>query len=95
MISIGLNCSFGADELIPVLRRLHHAVKIEQELKGRVCISFHPNAGLPNSMGQYDVTPEKYAQSVSPMIKEGLVDIIGGCCGTTPEHIKAIVDLCG
>ena len=62
--------------------------------RGRVFISCHPNAGLPNSMGQYDVTPDQFAQSISPMLDERLVDIIGGCCGTTPEHIKAVVDLC-
>jgi 5-methyltetrahydrofolate--homocysteine methyltransferase len=45
-------------------------------------------------MGQYDVSPEQFAQSVKPMLDEGLVDIIGGCCGTTPEHIKAVVDIC-
>jgi 5-methyltetrahydrofolate--homocysteine methyltransferase len=60
----------------------------------RIFISCHPNAGLPNSMGQYDVTPHQFAQSVRPMTEEGLADIIGGCCGTTPEHIKALVDIC-
>lgn len=91
LLSIGLNCSFGADEMLPILRNLHRMIK---ERTGNCYISCHPNAGLPNSLGQYDVTPELFAQSVLPMLKEGLVNIIGGCCGTTPEHIKAVVELC-
>lgn len=93
-LSIGLNCSFGADEMLPVLRRLYRMVMERVSTYGKSFISCHPNAGLPNSMGQYDVTPEMFAQSVRPMIDEGLVDIIGGCCGSTPEHIKAVVDIC-
>lgn len=93
-LSIGLNCSFGADDMLPVLRRLCKLVKERVPKHGKCFVSCHPNAGLPNSMGQYDVTPEMFAQSVRPMIDEGLVDIIGGCCGTTPEHIKAVVELC-
>ena len=95
ILSIGLNCSFGADQMLPVLRNLHRML-IERagENGKRIFISCHPNAGLPNSMGQYDVSPEQFAQTVSLMIEEGLADIIGGCCGTTPEHIKALVDIC-
>lgn len=91
LLSIGLNCSFGADEMLPILRNLHRMIK---ERTGNCHVSCHPNAGLPNSLGQYDVTPELFAQSVLPMLKEGLVNIIGGCCGTTPDHIKAVVELC-
>ena len=95
LLSIGLNCSFGADQMLPVLRNLHRMLTDRAgESEQRPFISCHPNAGLPNSMGQYDVTPEQFAQSISPMLDERLVDIIGGCCGTTPEHIKAVVDLC-
>lgn len=94
LLSIGLNCSFGADQMLPVLRNLHRMLTDRAGESKRVFISCHPNAGLPNSMGQYDVTPEQFAQSISPMLDERLVDIIGGCCGTTPEHIKAVVDLC-
>ncbi len=95
LLSIGLNCSFGADQMLPVLRNLHRMLTDRAGESGqRPFISCHPNAGLPNSMGQYDVTPEQFAQSISPMLDERLVDIIGGCCGTTPEHIKAVVDLC-
>ena len=95
ILSIGLNCSFGADQMLPVLRNLHRILTERAGENGkRIFISCHPNAGLPNSMGQYDVSPEQFAQTVSPMIEEGLADIIGGCCGTTPEHIKALVDIC-
>jgi 5-methyltetrahydrofolate--homocysteine methyltransferase len=95
ILSIGLNCSFGADQMLPVLRNLHRMLTERAGENGkRIFISCHPNAGLPNSMGQYDVSPEQFAQTVSPMIEEGLADIIGGCCGTTPEHIKALVDIC-
>ena len=95
ILSIGLNCSCGADQMLPVLRNLHRMLTERAGENGkRLFISCHPNAGLPNSMGQYDVSPEQFAQTVRPMIEEGLADIIGGCCGTTPEHIKALVDIC-
>ena len=95
ILSIGLNCSFGADQMLPLLRNLHRMLTERAGENGkRLFISCHPNAGLPNSMGQYDVTPHQFAQTVRPMIEEGLTDIIGGCCGTTPEHIKALVDIC-
>ena len=95
ILSIGLNCSFGADQMLSVLRNLHRMLTEKAGENGkRLFISCHPNAGLPNSMGQYDVSPEQFAQTVRPMIEEGLGDIIGGCCGTTPEHIKALVDIC-
>lgn len=94
LLSIGLNCSFGADDMLPILRNLHRMITKSYTGNDKCFVSCHPNAGLPNSMGQYDVSPEQFAQSVQPMIKEGLVDIIGGCCGTTPEHIKAVVELC-
>ncbi|MDE6428380.1 MAG: dihydropteroate synthase, partial [Muribaculaceae bacterium] len=80
-ISIGLNCGFGADGMIPYLREL---VNVE------CCVSCHPNAGLPNELGQYDETPESMARTVKTILNEGLVNIIGGCCGTTPAHIALI-----
>ena len=80
--SIGLNCSFGAKDLKPFLREL-------AELSP-CYVSCHPNAGLPNELGQYDQTPEEWAAEVKEFIDENLVDIIGGCCGTTPEFINAI-----
>lgn len=80
-LSIGLNCGFGADGMIPYLR----------ELQGLDClVSCHPNAGLPDELGIYVETPEAMAATVSRMLGEGLVNIIGGCCGTTPAHIRLI-----
>ena len=82
--SIGLNCSFGADQMKPFLRRLRTV------WQGPV--TAYPNAGLPNAMGQYDQTPSAMAQAVVPFVAEGLADIVGGCCGTTPAHIHAIAE---
>lgn len=79
LTSIGLNCSFGASEMKPYLEEL---ARIAPHY-----ISCHPNAGLPNSFGAYDETPETMEGHIRPFIEEGLVNIIGGCCGTTPEHI--------
>lgn len=85
VLSIGLNCSFGAADLLPFLRELRKDV---------TCfVSSHPNAGLPNSLGLYDQTPEEMAEQVKPFIEEGLVNIIGGCCGTNFKHIAAIAHL--
>ena len=79
IISVGLNCSFGAADMKPYLAELaKHAPYF---------ISAYPNAGLPNSFGAYDETPEMMASHVKPFIEDGLINIIGGCCGTTPAHI--------
>ena len=86
IFSVGLNCSFGAKELKPFLRQLADAVPSHYK------ISCHPNAGLPNELGQYDQTPDEFATQVTEFVEEGLVDIAGGCCGTTPEYIKALSD---
>ena len=83
-LSIGLNCGFGADTMTPHIETLQSIP---------FAISMHANAGLPNEMGEYDETPETMASKIYPIIKNGLVNIIGGCCGTTPEHIKAIANL--
>lgn len=80
---IGMNCGLGAEAMVPYLRRMREAVR------GRCLVACHPNAGLPNEMGQYDDTPEEMVRQMTPMVREGLVDIIGGCCGTTPIHIEA------
>ena len=80
--ALGLNCSFGADTLLPHLQNLAAAAPC--------LISSHPNAGLPNEFGAYDETPEKMAASIEKYFQSGLVNIIGGCCGTTPQHIAAI-----
>jgi 5-methyltetrahydrofolate--homocysteine methyltransferase len=80
VVTVGLNCSFGASDMKPYLRELAAIAPF--------CISAHPNAGLPNQFGQYDETPETMAMQIKSFIDEGLVNIIGGCCGTTPAHIS-------
>ncbi len=91
LLSIGLNCSFGAVEMLPHLRELRAIVDRHiAHAREPIYISAHPNAGLPNQLGQYDETPTLMAEHIRPFITEGLVDIIGGCCGTTDEHIKEI-----
>ncbi|MDR1337176.1 MAG: methionine synthase [Tannerella sp.] len=78
-VSIGLNCSFGAADMLPHLREL--------SAMAPCYVSAYPNAGLPNAFGEYDETPETMEAHIRPFIEEGLVNIIGGCCGTTPAHI--------
>ncbi len=80
--SIGLNCAFGARQLMPYVERLSRVAECR--------ISAHPNAGLPNVMGGYDETPQMFADEVERYMREGLVNIVGGCCGTTPAHIAAV-----
>ena len=79
LVTVGLNCSFGAADMKPYLAELARLAPYY--------ISAYPNAGLPNSFGTYDETPEKMAVHVRPFVEEGLVNILGGCCGTTPAHI--------
>ena len=81
-LSIGLNCALGAEELRPYLEELSN--------KADTFVSAHPNAGLPNEFGEYDQSPEEMAAIVAEFAQSGLVNIIGGCCGSTPEHIAAI-----
>ena len=85
LFSVGLNCSFGARQLKPFLEQLASCAPYY--------ISAYPNAGLPNSLGQYDQTPEDMAAEVKEYIEEGLVNIIGGCCGTTEQYIALYQDL--
>lgn len=84
-ISIGLNCALGAEELRPYVQELSRVANTH--------VSAHPNAGLPNEFGEYDQTPGEMADIVVEFAKSGFVNIIGGCCGTTPEHIRAIADV--
>lgn len=79
LISIGLNCAFGAKQLLPYLERLSAVAECR--------ISAYPNAGLPNVMGGYDETPKMFADDVEEYMRLGIINIIGGCCGTTPQHI--------
>lgn len=84
LLSVGLNCALGAEALRPYLQVL---AKNSDEF-----VSVYPNAGLPNEFGQYDQSPENMANQVEVFLKEGLVNMVGGCCGTTPDHIKAIAE---
>ena len=85
LLSIGFNCAMGADQLKPYLKRL--------SMNTQLNISAHPNAGLPNAFGQYDQTPEEMQALIREYLQDNLVNIIGGCCGTTPDHIKLIAEV--
>jgi 5-methyltetrahydrofolate--homocysteine methyltransferase len=85
LLSVGFNCALGADQLKPYLKRLARNTSLN--------ISAHPNAGLPNAFGQYDQTPKEMQDLIREYLAENLVNIIGGCCGTTPEHIKLIAEV--
>lgn len=85
LLSIGLNCALGAKQLTPFLESLSR--------NSDNYISAHPNAGLPNAFGQYDETPEEMTEQIQLYLDKKLVNILGGCCGTTPEHIKAIANV--
>lgn len=85
LLSVGFNCALGADQLKPYLKRLAHNTTLN--------ISAHPNAGLPNAFGQYDQTPEQMQQLIKEYLDDNLINIIGGCCGTTPDHIRLIAEV--
>ena len=85
ILSIGFNCALGADQLLPYVKRLSN--------KSKVFISAHPNAGLPNAFGEYDQTPKELQELIEQYLKQNLVNIIGGCCGTTPDHIRLISEI--
>ena len=80
--SVGLNCSLGAEQMLPFAKRLSE--------KANCYFSMHPNAGLPNELGEYDESAEHMAQVITTFAEKGLLNVIGGCCGTGPEHIKAV-----
>lgn len=85
LLSVGFNCALGADQLKPYLKRLAHNTSFS--------ISAHPNAGLPNAFGEYDQTPEEMQQLIKEYLDDNLINIIGGCCGTNPEHIRLIAEV--
>ena len=85
LLSVGFNCALGAEQLKPYMQRLSN--------KTEFYTSAHPNAGLPNAFGEYEQTPEEMQLLVEDYLQDGLINIIGGCCGTNPEHIKAIADV--
>ena len=82
--TVGLNCALGADAMRP------HLAELAGVADTRICA--YPNAGLPNAFGQYDETPEQTAKLVEVFAREGLINVAGGCCGTTPDHIRAIAE---
>ena len=83
-LSIGLNCALGAEQMRPFIKNLSY--------KAWCRVSAHPNAGLPNEFGEYDETPESMSKVVGEFASSGFLNIVGGCCGTTPEHLKAIIE---
>jgi len=85
LLSIGFNCALGANLVQPHLEAIAN--------KTNFAISAHPNAGLPNAFGEYDESPEDMGEQIEEYLKKNLINIIGGCCGTTPEHIKVIADI--
>ncbi|WP_299208111.1 homocysteine S-methyltransferase family protein [uncultured Dokdonia sp.] len=85
LLSVGFNCALGAKQLQPHLEAIASRTEVG--------ISAHPNAGLPNAFGEYDETPEEMASQIKKYVDKNLVNIVGGCCGTTPAHIKAIASI--
>ena len=85
LFSIGLNCALGADAMHPYLNTLSK--------RSDFLTSAHPNAGLPNEFGEYDETPEMMVAQIKKFLDDGLINIVGGCCGTTPDHIRAISEM--
>ena len=82
LLSVGMNCALGPELMRPHLAELAQVAD--------TYISCHPNAGLPNEMGQYDMSPRRMAELMADFARQGWLNIIGGCCGTTPDHIRAI-----
>ncbi|GMN10582.1 hypothetical protein MTsPCn9_24430 [Croceitalea sp. MTPC9] len=85
ILSVGFNCALGAKQLVPHLEVI--------SAKTNHAISAHPNAGLPNAFGEYDESPEQMAAQIKEYVEKGLINIVGGCCGTTPKHITAIAEV--
>ena len=85
LLSVGFNCALGAKQLKPYLKQLSYNTSFN--------ISAHPNAGLPNAFGQYDETPAEMQAQIKEYLDENLINIIGGCCGTNPDHIKLIAEV--
>jgi len=85
LLSVGFNCALGAEQLKPYLQRLSNSTDF--------FTSAHPNAGLPNAFGEYDQSPKQMQALIENYLQDGLINIIGGCCGTSPAHIKAIAEV--
>lgn len=87
LFSVGFNCALGAKDMEPHLEAVHKIADVQ--------LSCHPNAGLPNEFGEYDDTPENMSEVIGQWVERGMVRIVGGCCGTTPAHIKKIAERVG
>jgi len=85
LLSVGFNCALGADQLKPYLKRLSDQTSFYT--------SAHPNAGLPNAFGEYEQTPEQMQTLIESYLEDSIINIVGGCCGTNPDHIKAIAEV--
>ena len=85
LLSVGFNCALGAKQLTPHLEVVANRTNL--------AVSAYPNAGLPNAFGEYDETPQQMAAQIKEYLDKGLINIVGGCCGTTPPHIKAIAEM--
>jgi len=85
LLSVGFNCALGAKQLKPYLKQLSHNTSFN--------ISAHPNAGLPNAFGQYDETPAEMQEQIKEYLDENIINILGGCCGTNPDHIRLIAEV--
>ena len=85
LLSIGFNCALGADQLLPYVKRLSNITN--------TYTSVHPNAGLPNAFGAYDQTATEMSELIENYLKENIINIVGGCCGTKPEHIRLIAEV--
>lgn len=85
LLSVGFNCALGAEQLTPYLEVLAQ--------KSEAGVSAYPNAGLPNAFGEYDQSPREMGNQIKSYLERGLVNVLGGCCGTTPEHIRAIAEV--
>lgn len=83
-MAVGLNCALGADSIKPFVARISKMAPFYSLA--------YPNAGLPNAMGGYDETPDQFAEKMLGFCSEGIINILGGCCGTTPEYIKALTE---
>jgi len=84
LLSVGLNCALGAEQMAPFIKEVSQAAD--------VFVSCYPNAGLPNEFGEYDHSPEHMAAILEDWCKDGLINLVGGCCGTTPDHIAKIAE---
>jgi len=87
LLSIGLNCALGATQMRPFIQELSKVATVH--------VSAYPNAGLPNEFGEYDESPREFAENVNDFIQSGFLNTVGGCCGTTPEHIQAVAEVLG